>query len=355
MKKLKFLVLPGEGIGPEITAATLLVLEKVIRRFKLMAEIELTEVGFQALAQFGTTIPDKIIAKAKAADGIVLGPLSHHDYPTVEEGGHNPSGVLRKQLDLFANLRPARTRTGIESPTGKTFDLIIVRENTEGFYADRSMFKGHGEFMPTEDVALSVRKITRKGCKRILQEAFQLAEQRQQKVTVVHKANVLRTSDGLFLEEAQKMAQNYPAITYEEQLIDSMAALLIRQPEKYDVVVTTNMFGDILSDEATELSGGLGLGAALNAGENHAMAQAQHGSAPDIAGKGIANPTSLMGSLAMLLRWLGQRRRSEQLAEAGNLIDQLIDRGLKHPSTRTADLDGQLNTKEFGQWVASQI
>lgn len=355
MEKINLLVLPGEGIGPEITAATLIVLEKVTNRFGLALNIESAEVGLTALAVEGTTIPDSVIAKARAADGLILGPLSHNEYPPVAEGGLNPSGVLRKQLDLFANLRPARTRPGIPSPIAKSFDLLIVRENTEGFYADRSMSMGNGEFMPTDDLALAIRKITRKGCQRIVKQAFLEASQRRQKVTAVHKANVLRISDGLFLAEARKIARQYPDMEYEEQLIDSMTALLIRKPETYDVIVTTNMFGDILSDEASELSGSLGLGAALNVGKDHAMAQAQHGSAPDIAGKGIANPTSLIGSMTMLLDWLGKRKNEGSLIKAAEAMDQALEQSLSSVSNCTADLGGVLSTMEFGEAVAAII
>ena len=183
-----------------------------------------------------------------------------------------------------------------------------MRENTEGFYADRSMYLGPGEFMPTPDLAIAMRKITRQGSTRIAEQAFKLALQRRKKVTAVHKANVLRVSDGLYLECVRAVAARYPQVQYEERIIDAMAALLIRDASQFDVVVTTNMYGDILSDEASEIAGSLGLAASLNAGAEHGVAQAQHGSAPDIAGKNIANPASLIGSAAMLLAWLGERR-----------------------------------------------
>src|SRR5207302_6709398 len=250
-----------------------------------------------------------------------LGPVSHNDYPPVADGGLNPSGELRKRLDLFANIRPARTRGGFPPRCGSPVDLVIARENTEGFYADRSMHVGPGEFMPTPDLALSVRKVTRLGSTRIAQSAFELAMQRRRKVTAVHKANVLRVSEGLFLECARALANRFPQVTYEERIIDAMAALLVRDASQFDVVVTTNMFGDILSDEASEIAGSLGLAASLNAGANHAVAQAQHGSAPDIAGQDRANPASLIGSAAMLLNWLGERQSDERLVGAAKAIE----------------------------------
>ncbi len=190
----------------------------------------------------------------------------------------------------------------------KPMDLVIVRENTEGFYSDRNMFAGSGEFMPDPDMALSIRKVTAKASSRVAKAAFEIARGRRKKVTAVHKANVVKLSDGLFLREVRKVAEAYPDVTLDELIVDAAAAHLIRSPDRFDVIVTTNMFGDILSDEASELSGSLGLGGSINAGENICVAQAQHGSAPDIAGKNIANPTSLILSAAMMFEWLGRRR-----------------------------------------------
>jgi isocitrate/isopropylmalate dehydrogenase len=353
---IRLIAMQGDGIGPEITRAALGVLHAAQAAFDLNIQVEFAEIGFESLKKTGTTISDDVVARARAADGVILGPISHNEYPPLAEGGRNPSGVLRKELDLFANVRPARTRAGVESPIRKNFDLVIVRENTEGFYADRTMVAGTGEFMPTEDVALAVRKITTKGCQRIAEYAFKLALQRgAKKVTAVHKANVLRLSDGFFLEKTRAVAAKYPTIAYDEQLVDSMTALLIRKPEVFDVIVTTNMFGDIISDEASELSGGLGLAASLNAGFDHAIAQAQHGSAPDIAGQDKANPSSLIGSVAMLLRWLSERRDEPRLAAAADAIDKAVDDALANSATRTLDLGGALGTKAFAETLAGSI
>src|SRR3954463_15474070 len=190
----------GDGIGPEITAATLEVLGAAARVFALDLSFSPVTVGFTALRAHGSTLPDAAAEAASAADGVILGPVSHNDYPPVAQGGLNPSGELRKRLDLFANIRPARSRAGFPPRCGKLVDLVIVRENTEGFYADRSMHVGIGEMMPTPDLALSIRKITRDGSTRIAEAAFRLAMTRRKKVTAVHKANVLRISDGLYLE-----------------------------------------------------------------------------------------------------------------------------------------------------------
>jgi len=353
--KIDILVLEGDGIGPEIMATTLAVLRAADAKFGLHLAFEAAAVGWTAHRAEGITFPPSVLEKAMAAHGVLLGPVSHNDYPPVAEGGLNPSGELRKRLDLYANIRPARSREGFPPRCGSAVDLVIVRENTEGFYADRSMHLGPGEFMPTPDLALAVRKITRQGSTRIAEAAFKLALQRRKKVTAVHKANVLRVSDGLFLECVRAVAARYPQVAYEERIIDAMAALLIRDASPFDVVVTTNMYGDILSDEASEIAGSLGLAASLNAGAEHAVAQAQHGSAPDLAGKNVANPSSLIGSAAMLLAWLGERRGDDKLVRAAKAIEAALDSVIAKPEWRTPDMGGPLGTDAFGQRVAQAV
>ena len=352
---VNLLVLEGDGIGPEITAATLHVLNAAARAFALDFAIESAPIGWVARRSEGTTFPLGTLNKARAADGVLLGPVSHNEYPPVGEGGLNPSGELRKRLDLYANSRPARSRPGFPPRCGTPVDLVIVRENTEGFYADRSMHVGSGEFMPTPDLALSVRKVTRQGSTRIAEAAFKLARQRRRKVTSVHKSNVLRVSDGLYLECTRAVAARYRDVQYEEQIVDAMAALLVRDAGRFDVIVATNMFGDILSDEASEIAGSLGLAASLNAGGAHAVAQAQHGSAPGIAGKNVANPASLIGSAAMLLAWLGERRRADKFVKAAQAIESALDRVIADPATRTADMGGTLGTDAFAAKVAAAV
>jgi 3-isopropylmalate dehydrogenase len=351
---MKILVLPGDGIGPEITAATLTVLDRASALFDLGLEWQRDEIGLAALKKEGTTLPPRVIDAARSAAGVILGPVSHNEYPPRDQGGLNPSGELRVRLDLYANIRPAKSRLGV-GLTGKPVDLVIYRENTEGFYADRNMHAGLGEFMPTEDMALAVRRVTAKCCERIARRGFEAALARRNKVTVVHKANVFRISDGLFLREVRKVAQDFPRVQLEEILVDAMAALLLRDPMRFDVVVAENMYGDILSDEASELSGGLGLAGSINAGDEHCVAQAQHGSAPDIAGNDRANPSSLILSAAMLLEWLGGRSANRALAAAARSIDAAVDAALKDPATRTADLGGKLGTQEFARVVAARL
>jgi 3-isopropylmalate dehydrogenase len=351
---MKILVLPGDGIGPEITTATLGILDRASARFRLGLEWDIRDTGFTALKKHGSTFPVEIQEAARAAPGIILGPVSHLDYPPKEQGGVNPSGWLRVQLDLFANIRPAKSRMGV-GLTGKPLDLVIFRECTEGFYGDRNMFMGRGEFMPTEDVAIAIRKVTAKQSRRIAEVAFEWARRRRKKVTAVHKANVLHMSDGLFLREVRAMAKNYPDVQLDEKIVDAMAALLVRDPSQFDCIVTGNMFGDILSDEASELSGGLGLAGSTMTGDDACCAQAQHGSAPDIAGQDKANPVSLMLSAAMLLEWLAAKHRRAEFSQAAQAIESAIDAALQSPATRTTDLGGSLGTRAFSEKIAAAI
>ena len=351
---MKILILPGDGIGPEIMAATVTALGALNDRCGLKLDFEQRAVGLPALEAEGSTLSDDLMGRIKAAEGVVLGPCDTYAYPLPDEGGVNPSAATRKELDLFANIRPSRARPGVPA-LAPDMDLVIARENTEGFYADRNMFSGSGEFMPTEDVALAMRKITRQGSRRIAEAAFQLAERRRKKVTVVTKANVLKVSEGLFLSEVRDVAKAHPDIELTEVLIDAMAALLVRTPGAFDVVVTTNMYGDILSDEAAELSGGLGLGGSVNAGDDHAVAQAAHGSAPDIAEQGIANPVALMNSVALLLDWLGGRHGRDDLTGAAKRLDGAIDRVLEDPANHTPDLGGSAQTSQVGEAVVAEI
>jgi 3-isopropylmalate dehydrogenase len=348
---VKLLVLPGDGIGPEITAATLAVLQAAERRFRLDLSFEERQIGLAALARHGTTLPDGILERAREVDGVILGPLDQLRYPPAEKGGVNPSALFRVKLDLYANVRPARSRAGL----GRPMDLVIMRECTEGFYPDRNMHQGSGEFMPVPGVALSVRKITAHACERIARRAFELSKRRKRLVTAVHKANVFRVSDGLYLDTVRAVAREFPGVKLEEEIVDAMAAKLVRHPERYDVVLATNFYADILSDLASELSGSLGLAGSIMAGEALCAAQAQHGSAPDIAGQDRANPTSLILSAAMLLEWLGENRKSKDLAGAGKAIDAAVDKVLSNKETRTADLGGRLGTRAFGEAVAAAL
>lgn len=351
---MDIVLLPGDGIGPEISDATVAVLTAADEVFGLGLAIERRDIGLKTLKEQGTTLPPDILDRVRRADGAILGPVSHYDYPSRDKGGINQSAEFRVGLDLYANIRPCKSRPGM-SLARTPMDLVIVRECTEGFYSDRNMFQGIGEFMPTPDIALSVRKITAHASSRIARTAFELARKRRRKVTAVHKANVIKVSDGLFLREVRKVAATYPDVQLEELIVDATAALLIRDPSRFDVIVTTNMFGDILSDEASELSGSLGLGGAVNANETMCVAQAQHGSAPDIQGQDRANPTSLILSAVMLLEWLAARHKRPEYQQAATAITDAIDRAVADPARRTPDLGGPLGTKAFGAMIAGEI
>lgn len=353
---MRILVLPCDGIGPEITAATLAVLEAVDRSFGLGLSFDHEEAGFSSLEKFGTTLRGEALERARGYDGVILGPQSHMDYPPPEQGGINVSASFRVKLDLFANVRPARSRPFLGRGV-PNMDLVIMREATEGFYSDRNMHAGSGEFMPTPDVAMSLRKITAPACERIARAAFEMAMRRRKHVTAVHKANSFHLTDGLFLEQVRKVAAEFPAARLDNVIVDAMAAHLVRDASRFDVIVTTNFYGDILSDLASELSGSLGLAGSINANSRSGLvcAQAQHGSAPDIQGQDRANPTSLILSTAMMLRWLGEQRSLPALEAAGERIERAVDEVLANPDTRTPDLGGTIGTNAFGVLVADAV
>lgn len=354
---MRIMTLPCDGIGPEILAATLQVMHAVNKRFDLGMSFHEEESGFASLKNHGITLREEVLERARTEfDGVILGTQSHMDYPPLAEGGRNVSAGFRIGLDLYANVRPAKSRDFVPNKA-PGMDLVIMREATEGFYPDRNMHQGVGEMMPDPDMALSVRKITRHGSMRICKEAFKLARQRNKKVAAIHKANSFLMTDGLFLECFREVAKEYPDVETEELIVDAFAALVVRQPELYDVVVATNFYGDILSDLASELSGSLGLAGSINANAETGLccAQAQHGSAPDIAGKNVANPTSLILSAAMMLKWLGEQRGVEMLMDAGAEIETAVDTVIQDPNKRTRDLGGTVNTDTFGGFVADSI
>jgi isocitrate/isopropylmalate dehydrogenase len=351
---MKIAVLPGDDIGPEITDATLQVLRAIDAAHGLDLEFELHDVGMAAHRRFGTTLPDAVLEAARAADAILLGPAGITAYPPRSEGGLNVPGTIRKKFDLFANIRPARSRPGVPKAQ-PGLDCVLVRENTEGFYADRNLHQGHGEFMPTPDVAMSLRLITARASRRIAERAFEIAGKRRRHVTFVGKRHVLQITDGLFWREIEQVAARHPEITLREVDVDAMAAELYTRPDAFDVILTSNMYGDILSNLANALAGSVGLASALNVGEKHAAANAGHGSAPDIAGKGIANPVSLVLSAAMLLDWYGDTRQSPRHRQAAKDIEAAVDATLEKPATRTPDLGGSASTKDVSAALCALI
>src|SRR3954468_19656811 len=324
---MRIIVLPCDGIGPEIVGAAMKVLDRVNVKFQLGLTFDHEDVGFTSLEKHGTTLRDEVLAKARTYDGIILGTQSPADYPAPEKGGRNVSAGFRVGLDLYANARPARTRPFLTSNMreGRTMDLVVMREATEGSYPDLNMTRGWGEVMPSPDMALSTRKITRRCSDRIARRAFELEAKRRRKVTAIHKANSFHMTDGLFLECVREVAKEFPDVALDDMLVDASTAHLVRNPERFDVLVATNFYGDILSDLASELSGSLGLAGSMMASDTHCCAQAQHGSAPDLQGQDKANPVSMILSVAMLVDWVGETRALPAYEQAFHAIDKAID------------------------------
>jgi len=346
---MNLVVLPGDGIGPETMAVAVDVLEAVSTRFGLGISLDHDLAGHASMEKYGATVRPELLDKVRCADALMLGPASAYEYPDQI----NASKHFRKGLDLYANIRPARTYAGMPNRFGE-FDLVVVRENTEGFYADRNMESGGSEILVTKDVAISMRRITRVCCERIARTAFELAMTRRKHVTIVHKASVLKICDGLFVDVCREVARDYPEVVVDDVIVDAMMALVVRHPQRYDVIVTTNMFGDILSDLTSELSGSIGLGGSLNAGVDAAMGQAAHGSAPDIADQDIANPFSQVLSAAQLLGWYGQKTGERKFLEAAQAIDDGVAAAIA-AGEATRDVSGRLGTRATGEALVKRL
>jgi 3-isopropylmalate dehydrogenase len=347
-------VMLGDGIGPEIVPASVRVVDAALAAAGA-EPVEWTELplGASAIEEHGSALPPATVAALSELDGWLLGPHDSAAYPEPFRSQLNPSGALRKHFDLYANIRPARSFEGGRAIAPDT-DLVIARENTEGFYADRNTFAGTGEFMPSPDVAICLGVFTRSAVERIARTAFELARRRRNKVTIVHKANVLRLSSGLFKKVCLEVAEGYPDVEVDDFHIDAMTVHLLRRASSFDVVVAENMFGDILSDLAGELAGSLGIAPSINASDDRCMAQASHGSAPDIAGKGLANPIAMILSSAMLLDWLGTRHEDAQVAEAAVRVEDGV-RAAVRGGVATRDLGGTASTEEFTAAVVERI
>ncbi|MFC3996278.1 isocitrate/isopropylmalate dehydrogenase family protein [Nocardiopsis sediminis] len=348
-------LLTGDGIGPEIVPAAVTVADAAFAAAGRPGAVEWTEfpIGHEAIRELGSPIPDSTLDGLAGTDGWLLGPHDSAAYPEPHRSRLNPSGTIRKHFDLYANIRPAKGLPGATAIAPQT-DLVIVRENTQGFYADRSTYRGTGEYMPTPDVAIAMGVFTRPAIERIARTAFQLARQRRRHVTIVHKANVLQLTTGMFKAVTLEVAAEFPDVTVDDFHIDAMTVHLLRRPGDFDVIVTENMFGDILSDLTGELAGSLGIAPSINAAENVAMAQASHGAAPDIAGRGIANPTAIILSAAMLLEWLAGRHDDPVAREAARLIDSGVSAAVA-AGVSTPDLGGTASTAEFAKAVVAAI
>lgn len=331
MAKYKVAVIPGDGIGPEITESTLAILSAV----GFEAEYTFLEAGLPALEKGLPALPPETIEGIKDIGIALKGPTT-----TPSGGGHQSANVqLRKALDLFANVRPAKTLPGLKGAfADRNIDIIVVRENTEDLYAGI-------EYLATPDVAQSIKLITRAGCERLSRYAFELVRrQNRKRLTAIHKANIMKISDGMFLDEFRKMAKLYPDVEADEIIVDNCCMQLVTKPEQFDVFVTENLYGDIVSDLCAGLVGGLGLAPGANIGEKCAVFEAVHGSAPDIAGKGVANPTALLLSATMMLHHLGEHQKAEKIL---NSVLQVCSDG----KCLTMDLGGRAKTADYQKEV----
>ncbi|HEY4374189.1 MAG TPA: isocitrate/isopropylmalate family dehydrogenase [Burkholderiales bacterium] len=353
-KPLRVGILNGDDIGHEIVPASVDIARAAAQLHGVEIDWQPLPIGAKALETHGNTLPPVTMETLPTLDGWILGPIGHRNYPKGPDS-INPHPILRKNFNLFANVRPTRSYPGI----GCLFDdvdLIIVRENNEGFQPDRNMVAGSGEFRPNDEVTLSVRVITRTGSRRVARAAFELARQRRKHLTYIHKDTVFKLGCGMFVEECKKLAAEYPDVKVDDVIVDTFAMRLVRDPQTFDVVVTTNMFGDILSDEAAGLVGGLGMAPGLCIGDGDVvMAQATHGSAPDIAGRGIANPYAMIESTRMMFDWLGHSRKNEAAVRMAKSMQDAVTVAVGDESARTGDIKGRGNTNTFTQAVIKAL
>ncbi len=354
-RALKIGILEGDDIGLEVVPECVKVMRSAARKSGLDIDWHDVPIGRPALDKLGYTLPPGTLDRLDTLDGWVLGPIGHQAYPKDNPRAINPHPILRKHYDLFANIRPAKSLPGLRA-IYPDVDLIIVRENNEGFPPDRNVFAGAGEFRPSPDMTISIRVITRQGSGKVARAAFELARSRPlKKLTAVHKDTVFKLGCGMFAEECRRVAQEFPDVALNEVMVDTFAMRLVMKPQDFDVIVTTNTFGDILSDAAAGLVGGLGLAPGLSAGPERAMAQATHGSAPDIAGRNIANPYAMIVSGQMLMDWLGRKHAEPKAVEAARLMGQAVERVIRERTALTGDLGGKATTRAMGDAIAAAV
>ncbi|MEM3402948.1 MAG: isocitrate/isopropylmalate dehydrogenase family protein [Nitrososphaeria archaeon] len=328
--------IPGDGIGPEISDAAIKFLEALQKRFSLNLDISSYQAGDSCKARFGVALPKETIEGVKNSDAAVKGPVGESAADVIVR--------LRQMLDLYANVRPAKSYANL--PYLKDIDLVIVRENTEDLYVGKEFEVNGG--------AVALRVITEKASKRIAKVAAEIALSRRKKVTIVHKANVMRKTCGLFAKSVRGELAKYPELSVNEVYVDAASMMLIRNPEVFDVIVTTNLFGDILSDEAAQVAGGLGMAASANIGTSKALFEPVHGSAPDIAGKGIANPYSMILSCKMMFEWLSNKQNDKDLSKVASFIEQVCVKALSN-GVKTPDLAGGFTTDQVAEKLCSLV
>lgn len=331
----KITLMRGDGIGPEVVDSAV----KIIEKTGVSIDWEETYAGVNAISKFSTPLPDETIDSIQRNKIALKGPLT----TPIGIGFRSINVAIRKEFDLYVNLRPAKLFNGIQSRFDEV-DIVIVRENTEGLYSGVEHYIG-----PDKSAAESIVVITRFASERIARFAFDYARKNgRKKVTIVHKANILKYSSGLFLQTAKEVAKDFPEIECEDKIIDNMCMQLVTDPKQFDVIVTTNMFGDIISDLIAGLIGGLGIAPGANIGKDIAIFEAVHGSAPDIAGKGIANPLSVVLSSCLMLNYLGERIAATKILAA-------VKESIKDKKNHTGDLGGKANTKQITDAILSNI
>jgi 3-isopropylmalate dehydrogenase len=350
---LRIGILLGDDIGLEVVPEAVKVMKAAAKTTGLEVQWQELPIGRRGHELHGHTMPQPTVAALEKMDGFLCGPIGHAAYPRNDPTWIMPP--LRKRLDLYASIKPVRSYPNIRS-VHKDVDIVFLREVTEGMQSSDTVVAGTGEFRPNDEITIASRVITRKGSSRVAREAFEIARMRKRKkVTSVHKEPVYRLACGMFAEECRKLAKEYPDVKLDEVLVDGFAMKLVMNPQQFDVVVTTNQFGDILTDEGAGVVGGLGLAPGLCVGERLAMSQATHGSAPDIAGKNIANPYALIMSGKMLLEWLGRKRGEPKAAEAAKRIDAAMDKVIAEAKHLTPDLGGRASTTEMGSAVTAAV
>jgi 3-isopropylmalate dehydrogenase len=350
---LKIGVLLGDDIGLEVVPEAVKVMKAAAARTGLEIDWRPLPIGRAGHDEHGHTMPGHTVAELEKTDGWLCGPIGHGAYPRNDPTWIMPP--LRKRFELYASVKPVKSYPNVRS-LHKDVDIVFLREVTEGMQSSDTVVAGSGEFRPNDEITIASRIITRKGSNRVARAAFEIARTRKRrKVTAVHKEPVYRLACGMFAEECRKVANDYGDVEYDEALVDGFSMKLMMDPWRYDVVVTTNQFGDILTDQGAGLVGGLGLAPGLCIGERQAMAQATHGSAPDIAGKNIANPYALIMSGAMLLEWLGRKRGEERALRAAARIDAAVDRVIAEETALTPDLGGTAATSEMGDAIAAAV
>ncbi|MGE5524046.1 MAG: isocitrate/isopropylmalate dehydrogenase family protein [Rhodospirillaceae bacterium] len=346
-------VLLGDDIGLEVVPEAVKVMKAAAAKTGLQVEWVPLPIGRKGHETHGHTMPAVTVETLKTVDGWLQGPIGHNAYPRNDSTWVNPP--LRKIFELYASVKPVKSYANIAS-IHKNVDIVFLREVTEGMQSGSVVVAGSGEFRPNDEISIGSRVVTRKGANRVARAAFDIARTRERKiVTAVHKEPVYRLVCGMFAEECRKVAKDYPDVKLTEVLVDGFAMKAVMNPQQYDVVVTTNQFGDILTDLGAGLVGGLGLAPGLCIGERQAMAQATHGSAPDIAGRNIANPYAMIMSGKMLFEWLGHQRGEKKAVEAAKRIEAAVDRVIAEAKHLTGDLGGKASTTEMGDAIAAAV